>query len=385
MTVFTRSRTFAAGVVLGLLALTPVPGSPASGALAAGRTGADTYNDQRIEFEPGTDNATRAGDVRPGVTDRWILRARAGQTMQVMVDSVEDDTVFAVFGPGRSVLGSVNSYTEDEEMYWTGTLPADMDYAIEVTTVGPATHYEIKVAIDAAVWVPLGQLERLSFAPGSVSGRASAAALLGTADSWYLGARAGQFMAVDVTSLEANSTFDVFAPDGTMMTAPGERTTWSGVLPQDGDYRVEVRPTRGNATYTIAATITNGPSQAPPPAPPAPAEPSHAGGPNESGGTSAHVYFEAGSDHAQIQMSIAPGAEDHWIVTAAAGQTLSVLMQSDLGLDITVTATDPFGEPLASGELEFDILSLPASGDYDISVFNSSTIVGAYDLWIYIT
>ena len=307
--------------------------------------------------------------------------------MQVMVDSVEDDTVFAVFGPGRSVLGTVNSYTEAEEMYWTGQLPADMDYAIEVTTVGPATHYQIKVAIDAAAWVPLGQLERLSFAPATSSGRASAAALLGTADSWYLGARAGQFMALDVTSLEANSTFDVFAPDGTMMTGLGERTTWSGVLPQDGDYRVEVRPTRGNATYTIAATITNQPGQAPPPTPaPPPPSDDQGGQPNESGGTTAaQVYFAAGSDHAQIVNSIAPGAEDHWIVNAQAGQTLSVLMQSDLGGDITVTATDPFGEPLASEELEFDVLSLPESGNYDISVFNSSTIVGAYDLWIYIT
>jgi hypothetical protein len=234
--------------------------------------------------------------------------------------------------------------------------------------------------------VPLGQLERLTFAPGSVSGRASAAALLGTADSWYLGARTGQFMAVDVTSLEANSTFDVFAPDGTLMTAPAERTTWSGFLPQDGDYRVEVRPTRGNATYTIAATITNGPGQSPPPTPaPQPAPSTPTGQNNESGGTTSQVFFAAGSDHAQIVNSIAPGAEDHWILNAQEGQTLSVLMQSDLGFDITVTATDPFGEPLASGELEFDVLSLPSSGNYDISVYNSSTIVGAYDLWIYIS
>jgi hypothetical protein len=385
MTVFTRSRPLVAGVVLGLSLLVSVAGSQAAGALAPDRAVSEgTYNDRRIEFEPGTDNATRAGDVAAGVTDRWILRARAGQTMQVMVDSVEDDTVFAVFGPGRTVLGLVNSYTEAEEMYWTGTLPADMDYAIEVTTVGPATHYQIKVAIDAAAWVPLGQLERMTFAPGSVSGRASTAALLGTADSWYLGARAGQFMAVDVTSIEANSTFDVFAPDGTMMTAPAERTTWSGFLPQDGDYRVEVRPTRGNATYTIAARITDQPVAAPAPAPPAEAEPSHAGGPNESGGTSAHVYFEAGSDHAQIQLSIAPGAEDHWIITANAGQVLSVAIQSDIG-GITVSASDPFGEVLRAGEYEFDVDPLSDSGDYDISVYNTNTIVGAYDLWIYIS
>jgi hypothetical protein len=123
---------------------------------------------------------------------------------------------------------------------------------------------------------------------------------------------------------------------------------------------------------------------APAPQQPAPAEPSHAGGSNESGGTSAHVYFEAGSDHAQIQLSIAPGAEDHWIVTANAGQVLSVAIQSDIG-GITVSASDPFGEVLRAGEYEFDVDPLSDSGDYDISVYNTNSIVGAYDLWIYIS
>ena len=73
----------------------------------------------------------------------------------------------------------------------------------------------------------------MSFAPGTVSGTASGAVLLGATDRWFLTARAGQTMDVTVTSVEGNSTFDVFAPDGTAVTAPAERTTWSGPLPAE--------------------------------------------------------------------------------------------------------------------------------------------------------
>lgn len=65
-------------------------------------------------------------------------------------------------------------------------------------------------------------------------------------------------MQVTVSSLEANSTFNVFAPDETGLTGLEERTTWSGPLAQSGDYKIAVQPTRGNATYTITVRVTGG-------------------------------------------------------------------------------------------------------------------------------
>lgn len=339
-----------------------------------------TYDDERLQFEPGADSGTRTGSVAPGSTDRWLIDARAGQFMQVMVDSVEDATVFSVFAPDRTLLATVDSSTPDEHTYWEGTLPASGDYAVEVTSATTATPYDIKVAIDTVAWVPLGQLERLSFAPGASSGTVGAAVLRATADTWYVNARAGQHMTIELTSLENNSTFDVFSVDGSAMTSSGEqRTTWSGPLTADGDHTIEVRPTRGNATYTMTVTITGPPTPAT--APTGGASPGAGGA---SGGTSAHVYFEPGSDHAQIQQSIAPGAEDRWVITANSGQTLTVLIDSDIG-DIVASVYAPDGEPLRTDQYEFSVEPLPSSGDYVVTVDNTSTIVGAYDLWIYVS
>jgi hypothetical protein len=343
---------------------------------AAGRQPAQTvYDDERIEFAPGTDNATREGDVDVGNVDRWTLRANAGQTMQLVVDSPDDNTVFTVFAPDRSVLGTVVPNEVDAQPFWSGVLPATGDYQVEITSLGGPAYYAMKVWIDAQFVEPLGLVQRLSFAPGTVSGTATGAAIRASTDQWFLGARAGQTMEVAVTSLEGNSTFDVFAPDGSALTAPGERTTWSGVLPADGDYVVAIQPTRGNTTYTLTVRITPGTGGS-------------TGGGSSGGGSSAgavtrRLSFAPGTDNGVVFDSIAPGQPHRWIVGAAAGQVMAVFIESDTG-DIGADIISPSGVPLASFQFEVGI-DLVEDGDYVVEVNNLAGIVGAYTLTVYIT
>ena len=191
--------------------------------------------------------------------------------MDLTVDAADDNTVFSVFAPGHNLLANVS-----EGRSWSGTLPAAGDYAIEVASLDGAAHYQLKVWIDATVRDPLGLVQRMSFAPGTDSGTGGGAIVRASAETWVLGAAAGQTMHVSVVSIEANSTFDVFAPDGSRLTAPDERTVWTGHLPHDGDPDVVVQPTFGNATYTITVRITGGEtSSPPPPQPPSTDDPAH--------------------------------------------------------------------------------------------------------------
>ena len=347
------------------------------GAATTAAAAAPTFDTQRIEFAPGTDRATRAGSVDPTHSDRWILNARAGQTMALNIDSIDDNTVFAVFTPDRQVLATVSSNTPEGETFWQGVLPASGDYSVEVASTGGTAYYALDVWIDAAVRQNIGLLQRLSFAPGTDSGTVGGSVLLGATDRWYLTASAGQLMDVSVTSVEANSTFDVFAPDGTAMTAPAERTTWSGPLPQNGGYRIDVSPTRGNATYTMTVRITGGapsPQQTPQQTPQ-----------QQSPGQSVQrVNFAPGADHVEIRNSITPDVTHTFILGAAAGQVMTVLIDSDVG-NITTSGFDPAGEPLWSDEYEITVDGLSSSGDYEVVVTNYAGIVGAYDLWIYIS
>jgi hypothetical protein len=335
-------------------------GVPEHGAVEA------ALDEQRIEFAPGTDNAVRDGRVAVGSTDRWILRAFAGQWMDLAVDSADDNTVFSLFAPDRTVLATVSNDT-----FWSGPLPSDGDYSVEVTSLDGPAYYVMKVWIDAGFRDPLGLVQRMSFAPGTDSGSASGAVVRASFDTWVLWAAAGQTMEVSVTSLEANSTFDVFTPSGSPLTAVDERTTWTGVLPEDGDYRIAVQPTRGNSTYFITVRITGGFAANPTQQSPAPQ------------GSTGRISFAPGSDHGIVNEVIAPGAVDRWILRAAAGQTMAVFIESDVGF-ISADIYDPDGIALAIAEYEVAV-ELPSDGDYTVAVYNDSGIVGAYTLTVYIT
>jgi hypothetical protein len=94
---------------------------------------------QRVEFRSGTSNASIAGEVVPGTTDRYVLEAGAGQTMIVHVDAAVPDLAFSIFAPDGSPLA-------EDEVLAAVELPADGDYIVEVraSVGGP---YEVNVLI----------------------------------------------------------------------------------------------------------------------------------------------------------------------------------------------------------------------------------------------
>jgi len=247
-----------------------------------------------------------------------------------------------------------------------GTLAAALGGAtLALVATAPASAAEL--AADAAVATPVepvGSERRMSFAPGTDNGTASGAVVRGSADTWVLAASAHQTMDVMVTSFEANSTFDVLAPDGTALTAPDDRTTWTGVLPADGDYRVVVAPTRGNATYTITVRITGGEEPAPAPQP----------------GEPQRIQFESGRSSATVSGDVLPATTHRYVLGGSAGQTMVVFL--DRVLNITATITAPDGTALAEHQTAA-MVELPADGDYVVELTTTSS-GGPYDLAVWI-
>lgn len=95
--------------------------------------------------------------------------------------------------------------------------------------------------------------QRIRFARGASSAVIEDAVVRGTRDIYLLGARAGQKMTVSITSVEKNAVFDIIAPNQKMLKQ--EATNWSAKLPTNGDYRIVVGGTRGNATYKLRVEI----------------------------------------------------------------------------------------------------------------------------------
>ncbi|HEX8844551.1 MAG TPA: hypothetical protein VF791_07895 [Pyrinomonadaceae bacterium] len=97
---------------------------------------------------------------------------------------------------------------------------------------------------------------RIRFERGRTTKVIRDAVVRGTRDRYLLRARAGQTLTVHITSVEDNAVFDIYRTGGRRTLAGAEETMdWTGTLPRNGDYVIEVGGTRGNATYTLEVTV----------------------------------------------------------------------------------------------------------------------------------
>ncbi len=100
--------------------------------------------------------------------------------------------------------------------------------------------------------------QRVRFAPGASAATIKDSVLRGTRDIYLVAARQRQMMTIQLVSLENNATFDLLAPpnrSGKRLLLRQDAMTWTGSLPESGDYRIAVGATRGNASYRLVISI----------------------------------------------------------------------------------------------------------------------------------
>lgn len=100
---------------------------------------------QRVRFARGRTTAILKGAVVRGTQDRYILGARAGQTMIVHVTSREKNAVFTILGPDATALQGTDEGLDATD--WTGELPLSGDYSIWVSPTRGNTTYTLEVTI----------------------------------------------------------------------------------------------------------------------------------------------------------------------------------------------------------------------------------------------
>ncbi|HEX5708402.1 MAG TPA: hypothetical protein VFX96_13955 [Pyrinomonadaceae bacterium] len=100
---------------------------------------------QRVRFARGRTTAVLRGAVVRGTQNRYILGARAGQTMTVHITSRGNNAVFTILGPDATALDGTEEGMDSTD--WSGELPLSGDYSIWVgPTRGNAT-YTLEVTI----------------------------------------------------------------------------------------------------------------------------------------------------------------------------------------------------------------------------------------------
>ncbi len=107
-----------------------------------------------VQFAKGASSAAMKGTIKGDQTVDYKLRAKAGQTMRVTLQTSNGANSFNVLPPGSNDVAIFNGSTDGNE--WTGALPADGEYKIRVYLMrnaarrGETANYTLTVSIDGA-------------------------------------------------------------------------------------------------------------------------------------------------------------------------------------------------------------------------------------------
>lgn len=95
---------------------------------------------------------------------------------------------------------------------------------------------------------------RVQFKRGSSSATLQGKVSIALPDTYLVGARAGQVMSVQLTSPQKSVRFLVMSPVSTSLIADNTRS-WTGTLPENGDYHIIVDGDERGGTYTMTISI----------------------------------------------------------------------------------------------------------------------------------
>ncbi len=194
---------------------------------------------KKIEFEPGAISSVEQGNLQDRNMQPYYIEAAQGQIMTVTLDGagVEMNLLRA---NGQAINSS--AYRSHS---WTGQLPADEEYIIEVNGSGA---YSMDVAITPISNSPYSDTQLVKFERGKDSTTVTGDIRANRIRRYLLEARTRQVMAVRALkggmargAVPSELRFAVIAPNGQRIggSSTGSRD-WQGRLPMEGKYVIEV-------------------------------------------------------------------------------------------------------------------------------------------------
>jgi len=121
--------------------------------LPSGAAPASGIEQRAVQFAKGTSSATVKGTLEGDRTVDFVLRAKAGQTMRVTLETRHPALYFNVLPPGSETALHVGSSGGNA---WTGSLPADGEYRVRTYLMRSAARrgergsYALTIGVDGA-------------------------------------------------------------------------------------------------------------------------------------------------------------------------------------------------------------------------------------------
>ncbi len=187
----------------------------------------------RLNFASGTTNVTAEGQMSANTTRRYVFWADKNQLMDI--------SLYGASGAYIAISSANGTKLVDFDQGWTwyrDYIPEKGDWYIDIRAGKYDTGYSLYLAIP----------QRLSFEPGTSSMTAKATIPAGKVHNFVAWANKGQTFKVSISPTQ-NFKISIWHVDGTvLLSGMGDSTSYEGVLPEAGDYIINV--TSGAATPT---------------------------------------------------------------------------------------------------------------------------------------
>ena len=184
----------------------------------------------RLSFASGTTNVTAEGHLAANATQRFVFWADKSQLMDIS----SSGAYIAVTSPsGKKLVDFDQSWT-----WYRDYISEKGDWYIDLKAGNYAANYSLYLAIP----------QRLSFAPNTSSMTAKATIPAGRVHNFVAWGNKDQTLSVSISPTQ-NFKLSIWHVDGTvLLSGMGDSTSFEGVLPEAGDYIINV--TSGAATAT---------------------------------------------------------------------------------------------------------------------------------------
>lgn len=199
---------------------------------------------QAIEFPAGKIATTLQGSLLKNTVQSYSLSATQGQILTATLNGTS-----VVMNLLRSNQEGVDAAAYQTRS-WTGQLPADDQYVIQISGLGD---YTLDIAVTPTTRPTQERTERISFARGANGTTVTGHIAPKQIRRYVLKAKRGQLVLVKV--LQGTVKLSAIAPNGQRIG--GTTTTskdWKGRLPGDGDYVIETASTQAE-DYVISFEV----------------------------------------------------------------------------------------------------------------------------------
>jgi serine/threonine-protein kinase len=189
---------------------------------------------QPIQFPSGKISTVLQGNLQQYNLQPYVLQASQGQILTATLNG--SGVVMNLLRSNQEGVDAAAYQTRN----WTGSLPADDNYLIQISGTGP---YTLEVAVTPTSRPTEEMTERVSFAKGTNGTTVTGKIAPNQIRRYLLKAHQGQIVLVKV--LQGQVSLSAIAPNGDRIG--GSTTTskdWKGRLPMEGDYVMEVSTTQ---------------------------------------------------------------------------------------------------------------------------------------------